>query len=326
MQHSERTRRNRAVLSVKTAILLGLVVLNATSCVHRSPFVSIEETYFQAMGDPSEFVLTVDMKQAAPLYGDALDALPDSVASLLEKADRISIAMDSKLDSADSDPMEAPYPADLSSFDVYGGIEGDFSKFLINTAMMYSKDFTTEYLDDVKYFTNTDGTLSIGLPKNGLIVFSTTDWRTAYDRTWAERQLKIPSLITKKMADAAFGMYVVSPRTMLSLGFDIPITVVLQMSETLILVSYDGQGNPVLDASIRMKSDKLANSLALLIRSQYVAQLRRDGTKFIASELKNLFVTNGEYFVIDSMPLTTAQMTGITTSFNSVIHNFGGVR
>ncbi|MDY4611035.1 MAG: hypothetical protein SPD11_10525 [Sphaerochaetaceae bacterium] len=300
-------------------------VMLCTGCVHRSPFVSLEETYFQAMGDPAEFVLTVDMEKAQPLYADAAGAMQGVAADMVGKAERISVALHRQEPETEEDALDLPYPAELSSFDLYGGIEGDYSKFIINTALMYAKNFTTLYEGDVKYFKSNDGGFSLGMPKNGLILFSSDDWKTVYQKTWADRQLRIPVDMAARMEGSVLGIYVSSPRTMISLGFDIPITVVLQMDEALFLVSYDEQDRPVLDASLKMKSSKLANSLSMLIRSQYVAQLRRDGVQFNMSELKDLFVTNEEFFVINSMPLTTTQLESVTASFDTLLQNLGGL-
>lgn len=321
------TRRlqGRKALAHGSMLAIGLCALLCTGCVHRSPFVSMEETYFQAMGDPGEFVLTVDMAQAEPLYADSLGNVQGIAADMIDKADRVSVALHRQEPETDEEAMELPYPADLSSFDAYGGIEGDYSKFIINTALMYAKDFTTIYDGDVKYFKSKDGDFSLGMPKNGLLLFSTDDWMSAYEKTWADRQLKIPADMAARMEGSMMGIYAASPRTMISLGFDIPITVILQMNEAMFLVSYTEEGHAVLDASIQMKSDKLANSLAMLIRSQYVAQLRRDGVRVDTAALREMLVTNGDYFIINSMPLTDSQLESITGSFSSLLQNVGGL-
>lgn len=324
MSIDRQNRRSRSSMR-GPVLVIGLCVLTLVGCVHRSPYVSIEETYFQAMGDPAEFVLTVDMEKAQPLYSDSLDTVQGVAADMIEKADRVSVALHRDEPATEEEALELPYPADLSSFDMYGGIEGDYSKFIINTALMYAKDFTTVHDGDVKYFKSKDGGFSLGMPKNGLILFSSDDWMSVYRKTWADRQLKIPADMAARMEGSMMGIYVASPRTMISLGFDIPLTVILQMDEALFLVSYDEQDRPVLDASIKMKSDRLANSLSMLIRSQYVAQLRRDGVQFNMAALKDLFVTNEDFFIINSMPLTETQLESVTASFNSLLQNVGGL-
>ncbi len=321
----DRQTRVKKRLLQDSMFFVGFCMLLCTGCVHRSPFVTLEETYFQAMGDPAEFVLTVDMEKAQPFYADATGSLQGVAADMLEKADRVSVALHRQEPETEEAALQLPYPADLSSFDLYGGIEGDYSKFIINTALMYAKDFTTLYEGDVKYFKSKDGGFSLGMPKNGLILFSSDDWSSVYQKTWANRQLRIPVDMAARMEGSMMGIYVASPRTMISLGFDIPLTVILQMEEALFLVSYDENDKPVLDASLRMKSAKLANSLSMLLRSQYVAQLRRDGTPFNMSELKDLFITNEDSFIINSMPLTTSQLESITVSFNSLLQNVGGL-
>ncbi len=310
---------------ITLCLFVPMTFLMLTGCVHKSPFVGIEETYFQAMGNPSEFVFTVDMEQGKGMFSESLGNLEGVAAELVDRAQRVSVAMTKDFPQDEESLLALPYPADLSEFSAYGAVEGDYSKFIINTALMYARDFTTRKDGNVTYFTAKDDSISVGMAKNGLLIFSTDDWLDAYASTWKNRELKIPAELSARMEEAIIGIYVADPKTMVNLGFDFPLTVVLQMEEAMFLISEDEAGKPMLDASVRMKNDKLANSLSILIKSQYVAQLRRDGVKFSIADLKPMLVNDGAYFFINRMPLTTEQVASITDSYTSIMQNIGGL-
>ena len=256
----------------KWILFLAVVVLLLLfSCKHTHEFT--DGYYFQAMGEDSEIVVTVDTQKAREVRPSILGVNDSLLNSILEKSSRISVSL-----SKDEYLEDDPYPADIASMDISGAIEGDYSKFMINTGLGFSKEFSKVKEDGVKFYSNEGRTIELGSPTNGVILFSNDSYAELYDSTIKNRVIKISDEKAKLLGESVMGLYVRSPQTMISLGFDLPYSVIIQMSDAVIYV-IENEGVFYLYADITMKSPSLAKTLNTLLRNQVVAELKRLGEK-----------------------------------------------
>lgn len=255
----------------KWILLFVVVVLLLASCKHTHEFT--DGYYFQAMGEDSEIVVTVDTQKAREVRPSILGVNDSLLNSILEKSSRISVSL-----SKDEYLEDDPYPADIASMDISGAIEGEYSKFMINTGLGFSKEFSKVKEDEVKFYSNEERTIELGSPTNGVILFSNDSYAELYDNTIKNRVIKISDEKAKLLGESVMGLYVRSPQTMISLGFDLPYSVIIQMSDAVIYV-IENEGVFYLYADITMKSPSLAKTLNTLLRNQVVAELKRLGEK-----------------------------------------------
>ena len=171
---------------MKKRILLYcvIVLLILTSCTHTHEFK--DGYYFQAMGEDSEIVVTVDTQKAREVRPTLLGVNDSLLSSILDKSSRISVSL-----SKDEYKEDDPYPAYIASMNISGAIEGDYSKFIINTGLGFSKDFSKVKEDGVKYYTNSENTIELGSPTSGVILFSNDSYKELYDTTIKNRVIKI---------------------------------------------------------------------------------------------------------------------------------------
>ena len=258
---------------MKKRILLYcvIVLLILTSCTHTHEFK--DGYYFQAMGEDSEIIVTVDTQKAREVRPTLLGVNDSLLSSILDKSSRISVSL-----YKDEYKEDDPYPADIASMNISGAIEGDYSKFIINTGLGFSKDFSKVKEDGVKYYTNSENTIELGSPTSGVILFSNDSYKELYDTTIKNRVIKISDEKAALIGESVMGLYVRSPQTMIALGFEIPLSVIVQMSDAVIYV-VEKDSVFYLYADITMKSSSLAKTLNTLLRNQVVAEIKRQGEK-----------------------------------------------
>lgn len=258
----------------KNILLLSLILLCLlTGCVHRSPFSDSGEYFFQAMGETGEIVITADTQKLMEIMPKVFHT-GTIMDEIFDRSTRLSIGF-----YKDHYAEDEPYPAKLTSFDFRGGLEGDYGSFIINTALSWSKEFHKEKQDGVKYYTNETGSLNLAVPKSGIILFASDDYIEAYTELFADRLMKIPQDTAENLADSVMGMYVRSPLAMINLGFELPSSVIAKMSDAVLYVLTDGEGNFYFNADITMQSESLARTLLQLLRNQAVSSLRLKGER-----------------------------------------------
>lgn len=291
----------------KTFFALVCCMLLLSSCVHQSPFSKKDEYYFQAMGTEAEIVVTIDMEKAKPLYDETVEA-NSFLEEITSRAERVSLAF-----TPEEEQQTAP---------IYGAIEGNFPKTLINSALMWSPDYERFEALGQHYYKSREGEISLAMPKNGIILFSTGNWWEAYDKTMKNRVINIAGPTADRMASATMGMYIASPKIMLDIGFEIPLTTLVQVDEVLMLIEEKDEAM-VLQMQVVMKHEAFANSMTVLAKSQYIANLRREGIAFSLADLANLFTSDGVLFKVTDMPLSDEQLSGITEIFTQVLSMTG---
>lgn len=269
-------------------ILVSIILLS--SCVHKTPFG--EEYYFQAMGESSEIVVTADVEK---LRDTSLDVIPDSGIgkTLFDRADRVSIAMDPKtLDK---------YPLEISDYSLYGGFEGNYGSFVVNTALSWSKEFHKEKTDGVKYYTN--GSISAAVPKSGILLFSFDSYKDAYDKTILNRAKLIEDEIANQMAASTASLFVRTPQTLLDLGFELPDSALKQIFTSYFMLD-EVDGEIVMNGKLLMYDKSGARTMNTILRNQLLQSIKRSGEKVDLKAISNYFIYEENVVSINSFVLS----------------------
>ena len=273
-------------------LLVIIVMLVGTSCVHHYPYEP--EYWFQALGEDGEYVLTADVTRLQ--NGEGKEIVDPSILSnpVASKASRISLSLIAE------DPDEDTYPLPLSSFVVSGAIEGKYSPFIINNSLKFSGSVKVKENGINRY---KSGAMSIYAPMKNLILFSEGDYDYLYERTIENRWKYIDDETASAMASSLFSVYVFSPETLVDIGFEIPQTVLSEMTRTCILFD-EKDGVLVMSGRIETTGDGTARALSTLFKNQIVQEKRRNGEKLDTKALSGMFTTKERIVIIDGYPLS----------------------
>ena len=272
--------------------MVVVFVLVGTSCVHHYPYEP--DYWFQAIGDDGEYVLTADVERLRNGEGEELidpSFLSNPVAA---KASRISLSLIAK------EGTEDLYPLPLSSFITSGAIEGKYSPLIINNSLKFSGSMKVKENGVVRY---TSGSMSVYAPMKNLILFTEGDYDYLYERTIEEREKLIDDETASAMASSLFSLYVFSPETLVDIGFEIPQTVLSEMTRTCILFD-EKDGVLVMSGRIETTGDGTARALSTLFKNQIVQEKRRNGEKLDTKALSGMFTTKERIVIIDGYPLS----------------------
>ena len=273
-------------------LLVIIVMLVGTSCVHHYPYEP--EYWFQALGEDGEYVLTADVTRLQNGEGKEIvdpSTLSNPVAS---KASRISLSLIAE------DPDDDTYPLPLSSFVVSGAIEGKYSPFIINNSLKFSGSVKVKENGITRY---KSGAMSIYAPMKNLILFSEGDYDYLYERTIENRWKYIDDETASAMTSSLYSLYVFSPETLVDIGFEIPQTVLSEMTRTCILFD-EKDGVLVMSGRIETTGDGTARALSTLFKNQIVQEKRRNGEKLDTKALSGMFTTKERIVIIDGYPLS----------------------
>lgn len=277
---------------MRRKVLLAFVAaLMITGCVHHSPFLS--EYYFQAMGDDGELVMTLD----AEALKNSSVSIPSN--EILDRSERISVAMTPSQESS-------IYPLPLSSWTLYGAAEGNFGTLLVPAVISHLDGFERGE-GKTRYYTN--GSISVGVPETGILLFSTGDYLDAKDKTLDNRSLLIPHSLAKEMASPLMSIYVSEPRTMIDLGFEIPYAVITGMEFALITITEE-EGSFFLSATVSFCEERDAQTFMTLIRNMVVQQIRREGGKLDFKLLSEMIAKDGKRTLIRNMEMAKEDVRG----------------
>ncbi len=275
------------------ALIVVLVIMVGTSCVHHYPYEP--DYWFQALGNEGEYVLTADVERLK--NGEGGEVVDPSLFSnpVAEKASRISLSL------VVDEGSEDIYPLPLSSFVVGGAIEGSYSPFVINNTLKFSGCIKVKENGLTRY---KSGAMSVYAPMKNLILFTEGDYDYLYERTIEEREKLIDDETASAMASSLFSVYVFSPETLVDIGFEIPQTVLSEMTRTCLLFDEKG-GVMVMSGRIQTTGDGTARALSTLFKNQIVQEKRRNGEKLDTKALAGMFTTNESIVFIDSYPLSS---------------------
>lgn len=272
--------------------MVVFILLVGISCTHHYPYEP--EYWFQAIGDEGEYVLTADVERMRKGEGNELFYEELFSNQIAKKADRISLSLVAEKGNEDI------YPLPFSSFIVGGAIEGSFSPFIINNSLKFSGSEKIKQSGIPRY---RNGEMSVYAPMKNLILFSNGDYTELYERTILDREKLIDDETASLMASSLFSVYVFSPDTLVDIGFEIPQTVLSEMTRTCLLFD-DKYGMMVMSGKIETTGDGTARALSTLLKNQVIQEKRRNGEKLDTKALAGTFTVSGNVVVIDSFPLS----------------------
>ena len=273
-------------------LLVIVLMLVGTSCVHHYPYEP--EYWFQALGDDGEYVLTADVSRLQ--NGEGKEIVDSSILSnpVSSKASRISLSLVAE------EASDEVYPLPVSSFVVSGAIEGKYSPFIINNSLKFSGSTKVKENGLTRY---KSGAMSVYAPMKNLILFTEGDYEYLYNKTIDEREKLIDDETASAMASSLFSVYVFSPETLVDIGFEIPQTVLSEMTRTCILFD-EKEGVLVMSGRIETTGDGTARALSTLFKNQIVQEKRRNGEKLDTKALSGMFTTKESVVIIDDYPLS----------------------
>ncbi len=289
------------------ALLALVLFLLMSSCATRRPYG--DEQYFQGLGLDGEFVVTVNAELLDP-HGFVESGDP-GVDFITDRMSRLSIAL------YDNNGTAGPVTEDFSEFDYYGAIEGEFPKSLVNSALSLSSVFTStkDKSTKLRFFSDNGSGLQVAVPAKGIILFSSTDVVENYSNTYTEgRTKKISDEDAARLAASQVGVYVSNPKTMINLGFDINETALSNIDSILMVMD-----DEVISAEFRLKSEDLADSFSILIKANYVGNLRREGIKVDVAKLTEMFSQELNTVRVNDMPLTQEQKDSMIQVITSLL-------
>ncbi|MGN1163381.1 MAG: hypothetical protein ACI4S4_01105 [Candidatus Ornithospirochaeta sp.] len=274
------------------SLTLLIVLFLSSSCASRASFQG--EYWFQALGEEGEFVLTADVERFRK--GEGSEIVDPSLfsSSVASRAERISLSLIGENDD------EEIYPLPFSYFMTGGAVEGNFPKFVVNSSLKFSGYQKVKENGIVRY--RGDGN-SIYAPFKDLILFTNGDYDYLYRKTIEERVKRIDDETASYMASSLFSVYVFEPETLVDIGFDIPKTVLSEMTRTCLLFD-EKEGELVMSGRIETTSDGTARALSTLFKNQIVQEKRRNGEKLDTKALSGMFATEGNVVGIFYFPLS----------------------
>jgi len=277
-------------------LLILFVIFLCVSCVHTTPLK--DRMYIQSFGTDGQFVITVDSSRFnfEELVNEAELEMSSSASYLTDRMARFSIVM---FDSSGQNL----YPADFSTMDFEGAIEGDYSKIILNTALKNVDTFNkVKSSSGLKYFANTQTGLEISIPSNGIILFSSSDVENNYNLALKTSDKVISDELAQKLSSCAIGIYVSNPKTMLDVALDIPQSSLENIEYMLMTIDGD-----ILSFEFKLKNESLAKSFSVLIKASYVGDLRREGLPIDIKALTEQFVQVFDMVYIKDLNLSEQQ-------------------
>lgn len=285
--------------------ILVCVMMFMSSCAHKSPLK--DKMFLQSYGMDGQFVITVDASKlnlgeyvgdtSGASASDSSNASNAAVDYITDRMSRLSIVL------FDKTGEYAEYPADLSTYDFEGALEGNYSKTLINTALKLSGVMTQEEgQTGLKFFTDSESGLQAAIPKSGIILFSSSDVEETYKTTFESSQKLISDEQAEKLANCQIGIFVSNPKTLIDLGLDVPKSSLENIEYILVMLEDD-----TLSIDFKLKSESLARSFSILIKGSYVGQLKREGATIDFEQLKQQFVQEFDMVSVKDLGLTQEQ-------------------
>jgi len=288
----------------KAVVLSIFIVVFLSSC---ASLAKRERPYyhFQGMARSGSIVATVDAVAEPELVASAFGDLSE----FARRAKRVSLSLT---------PTNDSYPLEQEALAAYGVVEGDYPRFLLNTGMMYARALSQKgNAEGLSWFSQKDGPLSLYTPKSGELVFTNGPYESAY-ASYKARQRLITDEMALQMTNASIALYAFEPETFFDLGLNLPQSVFQQSREVLLLIHQE-EGIYTIDAYIQMETPKLATTLSQMVRSGYLARLKKDKIPFKLAELKLMFLLDEDLVTIMQMPLSDEQMLMLKQSLTGVL-------
>lgn len=296
-------------------------VLVLASCAHTTPFK--DRMYIQSFGTDGQLVLTVNA-QSFDVEGFASEndvALDSQVQYIADRMTRLSLVL------FDRSGEYNDYPADYRTLDFDGAIEGNYSKALLNAALKLGGALTEQKGESgLRFFTDEQSGIQAAVPKNGVILFSSSDVEANYGKAFgAGASGNGPDKVisdekAQKLASSMFGVYVSNPKTMLDIGLDVPKSALENIEYILIMIDTE-----TLSVDFKLKSESLAKSFSVIVKASYVGDLRREGLAIDFEQLKSQFVQELDMVYIRDLGLTDQQRDAVKAVALQLLDVFKGI-
>ncbi|AEV28342.1 hypothetical protein SpiGrapes_0487 [Sphaerochaeta pleomorpha str. Grapes] len=278
---------------VRIVFIASMTVLLLSSCAtlgkKAKPYY-----YFQGMAKPNSIVVTIDAKAEKALVASAFTGMDE----FSRRANRVSLSLT---------PSGDEFPIQGNDLQAYGVVQGDYPRFLINTGMMYSSSLSMqENTDGLSWFTQKNGNLSLSAAKNDVLLFTNGSYADAYESI-GQKIAFIDDETAFRMASVAIAVYADEPETFFDLGLGLNDAAVKQMKKILLLINQNGDMH-TLDAYITMDNPKLAQTLSQMVRTGYLARLKKEKVPYKIADLMKMFLIEGDLLTIKGMSLTEEQM------------------
>jgi len=288
---------------IASAFVLAVVVLSSCATVSQKgrPYYD-----FQAMGEENVIVVTIDARKEQELVQAAFSDLEE----FARRSRRVSLALK---------PTSDAYPLEADAISAYGVVEGDYPKFLINTGMMYAKELERKgNSDGLTWFSQKSGPVSLYTPKNDKLLFTNGSYEESYSSFAAKNRL-IDDQTAMQMAQSSIAVYSLHPETFFDLGLGLPDTVIKQAKSMLLLINADDAGSYTMDAYITMDTAKLASTLSQMVRTAYIARLKREKIPYKIADKKKKILIEDDRVTIKHMELGEEQMEALRHSLTGML-------
>jgi hypothetical protein len=217
---------------------------------------------------------------------------------LAKRCSRVSAAFSPRTDTYPFNPGEALTTA---------VVEGDYPTFLVHIALGHDASFAKEGDHFVR-----DGA-KVGSLSTNILLYTDDDWNLR------KQAFLLPPTVDDvtagELAMSSIGIYVDHPVTFFDLGWDVPKTVFPMIERMVVLI--DGEKNA--NITINVADETKAATLSKMLRSAYVAELRRSKTAFSVQELKNMFTLEGNLLTITGIHITDSQFSGMLERLGSLV-------
>ena len=260
---------------IKRLILLSFCVLMLVSCASVD-IVTEKSPFIEKLGKEGEWVFTTNQN----LTG--IDAV---------NITRISGAYD---------PLTG---------NVYGAIEGDFSRFAFNTAMRISKETEKIKSQNLTFWREKNTGLLLYCPKKGIILFAKENMDDVYDIACGIPAETIDNETSIKMLESQISFFVNKPKVLPDVG--------INLSEKM-LDSFENiksfLNNNVLDAQIEFKTENNAKTCFTMLKAAFVTKAILSGEKPDYKRISETVILEGNLLFIKNFEVPEEQINSLVST------------
>ena len=262
--------------------LLSILIL-LVSCIYTG---AGRTDLVRKMGSAGDAVITADIRRLRESSLKGL--LPEGYEEVLERTDRIAIALS---------PNGDGYPLPAAEWDVEGIAFGRLSATEVGTLLRWLPDYVHSRTGE--YYRATDGSGEIGIPEDGIVLFSSSSYGKAYESIFVDSREHIPASASDAMESALIGIWIDDPETFFPLGFDLPYETVEKIERAVLLADAGEDGGIILSGDIAMDSEDSARTMQIFLRNLLVQEIRRTGGHLDVKALSGIFTYEGAAVHID---------------------------
>ena len=280
----------------KLAVILIVTVL-LSSCVYTW---RDDTSALKHMGKEGSAVITLNT--ALLRTTDASSILPSG--ETMERIDFIALELT---------PGNDAYPLALSDWDVTGTVNGRLSSTEVGTLLIWDSGFVRGRNAGQKHYVNKTLGVSAGVPKDGIILFTTSDYDSAYTSLYDSSEIMIEEETAFKMENSYAALYMNSPLTLPSLGFDLPKETLDKMNRIILYVEDVDESGFSISGEISMENEQSARTLCTFLRNLLIQEVRRNGEPLDVRALSGIFRYENSVLRISGYELPFDKMSTLLT-------------